>query len=135
MKNEIIDIIYQISTEQGGIYSALFGFEGFDIIKKININYVIDKTDLKESIKTYLDYIIAQILQHSSYTGSANVNDKTYNVIVFNSNIYTNPFIDKLYTLNVHTIFDFENYLNNINIIDIGDKLHIQFDLPIYKID
>ena len=135
MKNEIIDIIYQISTEQGGIYSALFGFEGFDIIKKININYVIDKTDLKESIKTYLDYIIAQILQHSSYTVSANVNDKTYNVIVFNSNIYTNPFIDKLYTLNVHTIFDFENYLNNINIIDIGDKLHIQFDLPIYKID
>lgn len=135
MKNEIIDIIYQISTEQGGIYSALFGFEGFDIIKKININYVIDKTDLKESIKTYLDYIIAQILQHSSYTGSANVNDKKYNVIVFNSNIYTNPFIDKLYTLNVHNIFDFENYLNNINIIDIGDKLHIQFDLPIYKID
>lgn len=132
MKSEIIDLIHQISTEEAGIYSSLFGFEGFDIKKHINTNMVLPKDDdLYKIVKIYLDFIIAEILKNTDLEI-----DDTFssNFIECNNVEYKNPFIQKSYDItNVYNICDFDNILDSLQVTDNGDYLVLNLNIPIYE--
>lgn len=132
MKNEIIDLIHQISTEEAGIYSSLFGFEGFDIKKHINTNMVLPKDDdLYKTVKIYLDFIIAEILKNTDLE----IDDTFSNNFIECNNVeYKNSFIQKSYDLtNVYNICDFDNILDDLQVTDNGDYLVLNLNIPIYK--
>src|ERR1035437_2099908 len=63
MKNEITEFIQEIVTEEGGVYTTLFGCEELEEHHRLNINWIFNRTELKESIRLVMEHIVSQVLQ------------------------------------------------------------------------
>lgn len=138
MKNEILDLIQEVVTEEGGVYNTLFGSKETEEHTKININWIFNKTELKETVKIILEHIISQVLQ--SYNVNKYEQDKDLigdnKQIFFDNNNIVNRFLPLHYEItNADIKFaDIENYLSDIEIEDKGYHLYFKWSFPIYKI-
>ena len=144
MKNEISNLIHEIVTEKGGIYTTLFGCSSFDIHEMLKINWVLTKDDLKDNITIVLDNIISQVLQTYNtkylpnkykYKYYIEINSN-YKTIIYNDIIYHNNFLPINYEIIEEIKFaDIENYLNDIEIKENGIYIQLSWSFPIYKIN
>lgn len=139
MKQEIITYIQEVIAEKGGIYTALFGCNEIEKLRILNINWIINKNELKESIEIILENIISQILQ--SYNVSEHLPDKYqtksfYKIINFDNNIEQNRFLSINYEITNDNVkfTDLENYLDDISVTDNGPHIYFKWSFPIYKI-
>lgn len=133
MQDDITNVIHQLATSEIGIYSSLFGFEGFDIEKKIEINWAFNTyDDLEETLKLFLDHLIATIL--NSY--DLEIDKELTKKIIYLDTEYTNLFLNKggYDMMDVSKICDLENIIDDINVIEIDDYICFNISLPIYKI-
>lgn len=138
MKNTILDLIQEIVTEEGGIYNTLFGCEETEEHTKIKINWIFNKTELKETVKIVLEHIISQTLQ--SYNVNKYEQDKDLigsdKQIFFDNTYKINRFIPINYEVTNSDVkfADIENYLTDIDISDHGHYLYFKWSFPIYRI-
>lgn len=132
MNNEIKSIMHDISVNEPGLYSGLFGYEGFEILKTKKIFWAIkNDNDRYESIKIFMDYLIFTIL--NQFGNSLDID----NIIELNGFQYENPFAIKggLYVDDMldYSFCDLENLDLNTQIV--GDMIIIDMILPIYNLE
>ncbi len=137
LHNKIVDLIYDITTKEAGIYTSLFGFDGYETKKIINYSFCIpNDDDLYTGLKIFLDHVIATICIELNKTNEIIIDDPIYNSIWYDGVEYINSFIDKSMDLDKYLILcDFENLLNNFRITNMGSFISINFELPIYDLD
>ena len=139
MKNEVIDEIYSISTNEGGIYSALFGFEGFKKAREIHISLaskIENDEDLTSTVKLFLDMLLAKLVEAMSFIKE----DDDVPGIYYNreGNIgattpkYSNVFLSKSVYVNTISICDLETFINDIRVARLGEYTTIELTLPVY---
>ena len=134
MQDEIINVIHQLSTSEVGIYSSLFGFDGFDIKKTIEVNWSFKNDgDLKENMSIFLDYLIATILDNYDIRSDI---DTDKNIIWYLDEEYKNVFVngDGFDMNQVSKISDLENTIDDIQVTEINDFVCIKLSVPIYEI-
>jgi hypothetical protein len=131
MKNEIIALMHDISTNESGFYSGLFGFDGFKIKKTINIFWAFKNTEtLYSDIKLFMDYLIFMILSEYSTTTNIPNTIKLNNIIINNCFAKTGLLINDI----ENSIFcDFENV--ELEVTAVGDLNMIDIKLPIYDLN
>jgi len=140
MKNEVLDLIQEIITEEGGVYNTLFGCNETKENSKININWIFNKTELKESIKIILEHIISQVLQSynvNKYEPKKQLLKSQYNELVFDDTPIINRFLPISYEITDADIkfADIENYLDDIDITDHGHHIYFKWSFPIYEVN
>jgi hypothetical protein len=136
MKNRIIDIIHDISTEKPSIYTGLFGYENYDIAKYKNFNFAFkleqdgDENELYNNIMHMLTLIIITVLTESNlprYDNQlTNYDGKTYNIKTTDNAGFN--------LSNLYHYYDIENIIDDMS-IDITDNsfVTIKLKLPIYN--
>lgn len=133
MQDEIIDVIHQLSTTEAGIYSSLFGFDGFEVDKTIVVNWSFNNTDnLKQTMRIFMDYLIATILDNYDIR----LKDDLNNQVLYLDTVYDNPFVngDGFDMNQVLKISDLENTIDDIQVTEISGFVCIKLSVPIYKI-
>lgn len=139
MKNQVIELIQEIITEEGGVFTTLFGSEESQEHYKLNINWIFNKSELKESINIVLEHIISQVLQSYNadrYEPLKFFVDGEHKVIVFEETQKINRFLPISYEIADSDIkfADLENYLNDIDVTENGQHIYFKWTFPIYKI-
>lgn len=139
MKNEIIELIQEIITEEGGVFTTLFGSEESEEHYRLNINWIFNRSELKESISIVLEHIISQVLQSyaaDKYEPLKYFVDGNYKVIVFDKKQAVNRFLPISYEIADSDVrfADLENYLGDIDVSDNGQHIYFKWSFPIYKI-
>ena len=132
MNNEIKAIMHDISVNEPGLYSGLFGYEGFEILRTKKIHWAIkNDNDRYESIKLFMDYLIFTIL--NEYGSTLDID----NTIHLNGQQHTNYFAKNggLYIDDIpdYSFCDLENL--DLETQEVGDMLIIEMKLPIYDIE
>jgi len=140
MKNEIINLIQETIIEKGGVFTTLFGSEETEVHYKLNINWIFNKTELKESIAIVLEHIMSQVLQSynvNKYEPEICASDEKYKVISFDNSSIINRFLPISYEITDDNVkfTDLENYLEDIDITENGQHIYFKWAFPIYKID
>ena len=140
MKNEIIGLIQEIITEEGGVFTTLFGSEESQEHYKLNINWIFNKSELKESINIVLEHIISQVLQSynaDKYEPLKYFVEGKYKVIVFDGKQTVNRFLPVSYEIANNDIrfADLENYLSDIDVTENGQHVYFKWTFPIYNIN
>lgn len=143
MKSEIIQLLHEVATEEGGVFTTLFGSEETDIHQTLNINWIFSKTEMKESLSIVLEHIISQVLQSynvGKYIESSDEDhyksDGKHKVIIFDNN----KTVNRLLPINYEVIdgdvkfADLENYMEDIDVTDNGQHIYFKWAFPIYKI-
>ena len=131
MKQKIIDIIYSMSTERGGIYSSLFGHEGLEEQFKYTFNFSFENQyNIEQDIKYFLDNIIAKIISHNDIKKI-----QGRNKIVVGDFTHSNIFLLDAYKLDPDTkLCDIEYHLDDIEVNEHDKLVQIKWTLPIYPI-
>lgn len=133
MKDKIINEILNCANNK--VYSTLFGTNSTEILKELNINWLIRKDlDFIESIQLIMSHIMSEVLKeyekHDEYLDKILVPSHT-NHIKFNSGFSNNVYRFD----NIIKFADLENYINDIEIVEYGLlQLSIQIKFPIYVI-
>ena len=132
MKDKIIEEILNCANNK--VYSTLFGTQSIDILKELNINWIIRKDlDLIEQIQLIMTHIMSEVLKE--YEKYDEYSDKIF--IESNNELikFESVFSDNKYRFDIMTKFaDLENYISDIDVIESGLQLVIQIKFPIYKI-
>jgi hypothetical protein len=138
MKNDIIELIQEIVTEEGGVFTTLFGSESSQEHYKLNINWIFNRAELKESIKIVLEHVVSQVLQSYNVDVYEPSGDDSKNKkIVFDGKSVVNRFLPLNYEILRDDVrfADIENYLGDIDIVDNGQHIYFKWCFPIYSID
>lgn len=138
MKNIIIDLIHEILTEER-IYNTLFGCDEILEHNKININWIINKCELTESVKIILEHALSLVLQSynsNKYEPAPSKLSSQYKEIVFEDNAIVNRFLPINYEITNPDIkfADLENYLEDIVVTDNGPHIYFKWSFPIYHV-
>lgn len=129
-QSELIDNIYHICTNNAGLYSALFGYDGFEKLKNYTFNFSVNKQFTGNDLNLFLDNIIAKIIKENDFESTTEKEG-----IEYNKKVYSNLFLREYVILpDDCKLCDFETYLNDINITESGDNIDISWTLPIYKL-
>jgi len=139
MKSEIIELLQEVATEEGGVFTTLFGSEESEVHHTLNINWIFNKTEMKESLFIVLEHIISQVLQSynvSKYEPTKYYFEGKYKMILFEDGPTVNRLLPINYEINDPNIkfADLENYLDDIDITDNGQHIYFKWSFPIYKI-
>lgn len=140
MKNEITNLIQEFITEKGGVYTTLFGSQESKIHYRLNINWIFNKTELKESIAIVLEHVISQVLQAynvNKYEPELCDSHEKYKIISYDGNSTVNRFLPISYEITDSNIkfADLENYIEDIDITENGQHIYFKWSFPIYEID
>ncbi len=140
LKNNIVSLIHDQCTDQGGIYSALFFSEETEkIADEFTFSFMCNKNDdYDEDVTFFLNNIIAKIFELNY-----NINPRFNKLDVNGRNIILNDIKTNIWFLTEEyhiegedfKLHDLENYLDDLNIIEQGDRYIIELKIPIYKID
>lgn len=140
LKNDIVSLIHEQCSDQGGIYSTLFFSElESKILDEFTFSFMCTNDgDHESDVHFFLDNIIAKIFELNY-----NINPKFKKQDIRGKNITINDvtlniwFLTEDYKINDENfkLHDLENYLDDINIIEQGDRYIIELKIPIYKID
>jgi hypothetical protein len=137
MVDEITQLIHELVIDEGGVYSTLFGNETDEVLRKVNINWIIpktlDKSELKDIVRLMLDYFIAEILKCYETEDLLEYEPVTYNYEVLKED---NKFVQSNYAFSDDTRFaDLENYLDDsLSIHDDDHFTYMKFNFPVYNI-
>lgn len=131
MQQQIIDSIYYICTERGGIYSSLFGTENTNIKLQYQFNFSFENSQhLTKDIQYFLDNIIAKIINENNFDKLLSID----NCIEYNDQTHNNIFLSSAYRINNNIkLCDIENYLDDIECIVDNNIVNIKWTLPIYE--
>lgn len=143
MKDKILNLIHELIIENGQ-YNYLYCSESTDKLDDIDFYWSFINTNndeqLKETVKIMLDMLFSKVVSKYSNHDDT-VKDLSKDIFfvetIKGNKVYSNKFLNfncRLTDENVR-FADLENYIDNMEISEVNNRVGIKLSFPIYKIN